>query len=61
MPTPDRVQPAAVAPGASRLHLIDYDDQHLTERDVTSVEECAPFREASSVTWLNVDGRWRWG
>jgi magnesium transporter len=38
------------------MHLIDYDETQLTERDVLTVDECAPFRESKTVTWLNVDG-----
>src|SRR5512147_2205936 len=50
---PVKAEPAAVR---GRLHLIDYDETRLTERDVETVEECAPYRASSSVTWLNVDG-----
>ncbi len=50
---PAKAEPAAMR---GRLHLIDYDETRLTERDVEAVEECAPFRASSSVTWLNVDG-----
>jgi magnesium transporter len=49
-------EPAAAKPAATRLHLIDYDETHLTERYLERVEECAPFRASRTVTWLNVDG-----
>jgi magnesium transporter len=39
-----------------RITLIDYDESHLDEREVQAVEECFPFREAPTVTWINVDG-----
>jgi len=38
------------------ITLIDYDGQHLQERRVDTVEECFPFRDAPTVTWVNVDG-----
>ena len=39
-----------------RLHLIDYDAEHLEERELTRVEECQDYRERPTVTWLNIDG-----
>ncbi len=39
-----------------KITLIGYDETHLEEREVRSVEECFPFREAPTVTWINVDG-----
>lgn len=43
---------------AERVHitLVDYDEEHFQERKVERVEECFPFREEPSVTWINVDG-----
>jgi magnesium transporter len=38
------------------MHLIDYDETQLTEREVLTIEECAPYRQAKTVTWLNIDG-----
>jgi magnesium transporter len=39
-----------------RIRLIDYDEEHLEERDLSSIEECFPYKEKSSVTWINIDG-----
>jgi magnesium transporter len=39
-----------------RITGIDYDDQHVQEKQVASTEECFPFRETPTVTWINVDG-----
>ncbi len=39
-----------------RITVIDYDEQHFDERQVTSLEECVPFRATPTVTWINVDG-----
>lgn len=42
--------------GAPKITVIDYDETHFEEREVGSVEECFPFREKPTVTWINVDG-----
>jgi magnesium transporter len=39
-----------------RLTVIDYDADHFFEKVVDSVEECFPFKETATVTWINVDG-----
>lgn len=41
---------------AVRITVIDYDEQHVQEKQVASPEECFPFREMPTVTWINVDG-----
>ncbi len=39
-----------------RLSFIDYDEGGLREREIAGIEECYPFRETPTVTWVNVDG-----
>jgi len=39
-----------------RISLIDYDEDHLEEKEVSSVEECASYLGKSSTTWINIDG-----
>jgi magnesium transporter len=39
-----------------RISIIDYDEMHLEEREVATVEECFPFKDKSTVTWINIDG-----
>ncbi|MBN2014338.1 MAG: magnesium/cobalt transporter CorA [Candidatus Altiarchaeota archaeon] len=39
-----------------KITVIDYDQEQFQEREVGSVEECLPFRDAPTVTWINVDG-----
>jgi len=41
---------------AVRMTIIDYDEVHFQEREVTQVEECCQFRDSPSVSWINVDG-----
>jgi magnesium transporter len=39
-----------------RLTIIDYDGEKFLEKEAGAVEECFPFRETSTVTWINMDG-----
>jgi len=36
--------------------LIDYDEANFEEREVKAAEECFPFKEKPTVTWINVEG-----
>jgi magnesium transporter len=42
--------------GEPIITLIDYDEAHLQESEVKTVEECFSFREMPTVTWINVEG-----
>jgi magnesium transporter len=39
-----------------RIRLIDYDEQHLQEREIENIEECFPFKDKPTVSWINIDG-----
>ncbi|MBI4826195.1 MAG: magnesium/cobalt transporter CorA [Nitrospirae bacterium] len=39
-----------------KITVIDYDEINVEIREVHNVEECFPFRERPTVTWINVDG-----
>ncbi len=39
-----------------RITLIDYNEQNFQERVVEKAEECFPFKEMPTVTWINIDG-----
>lgn len=39
-----------------KISIIDYDAQNFEIREVKTVEECYPFRDTSTVTWINVGG-----
>lgn len=41
---------------AVKITLYDYDDAHTERRIVQSIEECFPYKDMPSVTWINVDG-----
>jgi magnesium transporter len=42
--------------GPVRITVIDYNADHYEERTVTAIEECFPYRETGTVTWINIDG-----
>ncbi len=45
----DRTEPV-------RITIIDYDETHYEEEEVQTVEECVPFIDTESVTWIQIDG-----
>lgn len=42
--------------GAARVTLIDYNARRFLEAEVHAAEECIPYKDRPSVTWVNVDG-----
>jgi len=40
----------------TRITLIDYDEEHLEERVLDSIEEAFPLKDLPTVTWINIDG-----
>jgi len=38
------------------IQIMDYDGKQFTEKTVAKIEECFPFKEKSSVTWINICG-----
>ncbi len=41
---------------SARITLFDYDRDRFEERQIRSVREALPYREAPTVTWIHVDG-----
>lgn len=39
-----------------RISVLDYDEMQYQEKEVKDVEECFPFKDTSTVTWINIDG-----
>ena len=35
---------------------MDYDETQFQEREIKEIDECFPFKETPTVTWINVDG-----
>jgi magnesium transporter len=38
-----------------RVRMLDYDEHKVVERELSNAEECIPFKDARSVTWIDVD------
>ena len=42
--------------GKPHISIIDYNQKEFQEKEVIKVEDCFPFKESPTVTWINVDG-----
>ncbi|GBE18274.1 magnesium transport protein CorA [archaeon BMS3Abin16] len=40
----------------TEISIIDYDEVHIQERRVESAEECFPYKDKPTVTWIKIDG-----
>ena len=38
------------------LNMIDYDAANFQEKAIDAIEDCFPFRDEPTVTWINIDG-----
>jgi magnesium transporter len=38
------------------ITIMDYDENVFQEKEADSVEECFPFKDRPTVTWINIDG-----
>ncbi|MFQ6082924.1 MAG: magnesium/cobalt transporter CorA [Candidatus Aminicenantia bacterium] len=38
-----------------RITIIDYNEAQFQEKEVQTIEECFPFKDKSTVTWINID------
>jgi len=39
-----------------KITIVDYDKKKFQEKEAKRVEECFPFKDKPTVTWINVDG-----
>ncbi len=39
-----------------KITVMDYDETHFQEREIKTIEECFVFKNAPTVTWINIDG-----
>jgi magnesium transporter len=39
-----------------KINIIDYDEVQFQEKEAETVEECFPFKDKPTVTWINIDG-----
>ena len=40
----------------TNIRIIDYSATDIEEKTVFSIEECYPFKEKPTITWINIDG-----
>jgi magnesium transporter len=38
-----------------RVTMLDYDENRVVEKDLVRVDDCIPFKDERTVTWINVD------
>jgi len=39
-----------------KITVMDYDEAHFQEKEIRTIEECFTFKDAPTVTWINIDG-----
>ena len=39
-----------------RISVIDYNETHLHEAEVQTIEECLSFKDTDTVTWIHIEG-----
>jgi magnesium transporter len=39
-----------------KIAIIDYDQKDYQEKEAEKIEECFPFKDKPTVTWINIDG-----
>jgi magnesium transporter len=39
-----------------KITVIDYNENNFDEIEVKNIEECYPFKDKPSITWINIDG-----
>ena len=39
-----------------RIKLIDYGKDEYVEQDIEDVSQCFPYKDDTTVTWINIDG-----
>jgi magnesium transporter len=39
-----------------KITIIDFDESQFEEKEVDTIEECFPFKDTPTVTWINIDG-----
>ena len=38
------------------ITVIDYDEKDVTEKEIATIDECFPFKDTPTITWINIDG-----
>ena len=41
---------------APKITVMDYDDTGFQEKELKTFEECCPYKDSTTMTWINIDG-----
>jgi len=41
---------------AIHINIMDYDELSFNEKEIKAVEDCFPFKDKPTVTWINIEG-----
>jgi len=39
-----------------KITVLDYDEEHVEEKEIVTVSECGQFKNSSAVTWIHING-----
>ena len=39
-----------------KISIIDYDEKNVEETELKKVEECFPYKDKKTISWINIDG-----
>lgn len=40
----------------TKITIVDYNEEQFQEKEAKSIKECFPYKDKSTVTWINIDG-----
>lgn len=40
----------------TRITIVDYDESQFEEKEAKTIEECFPFKDKPTTTWINIEG-----
>jgi len=40
----------------AKINILDYDENQFEEKEARTIEECFPFKDKPTITWMNIDG-----
>jgi len=40
----------------TRIRIMDFDTENLEEKEVSSIDDCFPFKDKPGIAWINIDG-----
>jgi magnesium transporter len=56
MPPGSLVYVGDKVPKGTRIRVIDYDETHYEQREVTDIKDILKYKKTNTITWINFDG-----